>query len=243
MEKARSLSLNSRNIYISTEKLLKKADKVKLAARSDTGVFAAQLLLIRRKLKHRGLALIRPGDPDWFNIKEATKLATEFSNEFSLEPKIGYRIYIETGMGMMKNFSVFKFRSIHAAICNRYEAMQEIQQDKRPDLTEKMHNFYLAIISEKVGFTQHYKNNPEKYVYFKRAREEAERVGINPRQYIQAQFGAFEWKSGIPDPMQLVGTKAIERVQRYAFENQIQIGKRSGIDFKNIKRAKNNTGE
>jgi len=238
MGKAKVHSLNSRSVYVSNEKLLKKAEKVKLASRSDTGMFAQQLLLMRRKAKHRGLRLMKPGDTDWFNIKEVTKMATEFSNEFSMPTKIGYREYIQLGLGMMKNFSVFKFKSIHSAICNKYEAIQEIEQDKSPEDTKKIHDFYIAIISEKVGYTQSYINQPEKYIYFIKAKEEARSIGISYKEYIKAQFGAFEWKSGIPDPMQLTGVKARDRVQRYAFENGIKIGKQNLINFKNIKHAK-----
>ena len=242
VEKAKSLSLNSRNVYVTNDKLLKKADKVQLASRSNTGMFAQQLILIRRKLKHRGLQLIKPGTPDWINLKEVTKLATEFSNEFSMNIKQGYREYIETGMGMIKNFSIFKFKGIHAAICNRYEVLQEIREDSKPDSTELIHNYYLGIISEKTGLTQGYKAIPEKYVYFIRARKEADKLGIGLKDYIKAQFGAFEWKSGIPDPMQLVGVKAVERVQKYAYENGIKLGPQSRtINFKQIKGAKKET--
>lgn len=236
VEKAKTYSINSRSVYVTNDKLLKKTDKVQLANRSNTGTFAMQLLLVRRKLKHRGLQLIKPGDNDWLGLKEVTKLATEFCNEASINTKQGYRDYIEIGMGMMKNFSVFKFKSIHSAICNRYEAIQEIQKDRTPEETEKIHSHYLSVISEKVGFTQGYKDIPEKYVCFVKAKEEAHKLGISAKQYIQAQFGAFEWKSGIPDPMQLTGIKAIERVQRYAFENQIKLGPQSrSINFKKIK--------
>lgn len=244
VERAKSLSVASRSIHVTNDKLLQKTEKLKLATRSNTGMFAQMLLLIRRKLKHRGLQLIQPTSPEWLNLKEVSKLATEFCNEFEYERKEGYKVYIETGLSMMKNFSIFKFKNIHGAICNRVEALQEIKEDRSPEDTRKAHDAYLSIISEKVGYAQDYKDNPEKYKFFIKAKDEAAELGVSARQYIQAQFSAFEWKSGIPDPMQLVGPKARERVQKWAFENNITLGRKSnqGIKFDLIrgKKSKHN---
>jgi len=238
VEKAKSYSLSSRAVYVTNDKLLKKTEKMQLANRSNTGMFAQMLLLVRRQAKHRGLQLIGPGSPEWFNLKEACKLATEFCNEFEMGLKEGYKEYLTTGMGMMKNFSIFKFKTIHAAICNRVEAVQEIKRDRSPDDTKQAHDYYLAIISERVGLVQDYTASPEKYQFFIKAKDEAHLLGISVKQYMQAQFGAFEWKSGIPDPMQLVGTKARERVQRWAFEKGIKLGRQGSkaINFHKIKK-------
>lgn len=238
LTKGRPYRLSSRSITITNDKLLKKTDKLKLAGASDTAAFAQTLLLIRRQLKHKGLTLIQPGEPEWFNIKEACKLATEFCNEFQIPNKTGYKEYIKIGMSMMKNFSVFKFKGLHSAICNRYEAIQKINQDPTPSKTQEAHDNYIAIISEKVGFAQGYNDNPEKYQYFIEVKNEAAKFKISTKSYIKSQFNGFDWRSGIPDPMQLVGIKAVERLQRWAFENNQMLGKnsKSGIDFKKIKR-------
>lgn len=238
LEKAKSFSIPSRSISVTNDKLDKKVNKLKLAGRSDTAIFAQLLLLLRRKLKHRGITLIQPGDADWLNLKEGCKLATDFCNEFQIQIKEGYKEYISIGLSMMKNFSIFKFKNLHSAICNIYEARLEIESDKYPEQTKKAHDLYLAMISEKVGYSQGYENVPEKYKYFIYVVDICRKFGITLREYLKSQFSAFDWRNGIPDPMQLSGDKAIERLQRYAYENQIHLGQKKGIiDFKSIKKS------
>lgn len=212
---------------------------MKLVNRTDTGVFAQMLLLVRRQMKHRGLRLIQPGEPEWFNIKDACKLATDFCNEFQISLKDGYKEYLKIGASKMKNFSINKFKSLHAVICNEYEAIQIIKQDKTPSETEDCHDYYLAHIANKIGYSQGYKGNPEKYKYFIEAKQSAKELCISTKVYIAAQFKGFEWNDSIPDPAQLVGTKALDRVQKYAFENGVTLGKKqTTIDFKQIKSNK-----
>lgn len=232
-------SIASRSITITNDKLLKKTDKLKLAGRSDTSIFAQMLLYSRRKLKHRGLQLIEPGSNDWFNLKETCKLATDFCNEFQIPIKQGYQVYLNIGLPMMKNFSIFKFKTLHASICNKYEAQLKISADNNATKTKEAHDIYLAIISEKIGYSQGYEDNPEKYQYFVDVAADAKRYGISIKQYLRSQFDAFDWRAGVPDPAQLVGTKAGDRLQKWAFSNNIMLGsKKVAVDFKNIKKKR-----
>jgi hypothetical protein len=236
VKKAKSLSVSSRSVYANNNKLEKKVEKLKLASRSDAGKFAQALLLIRRKFKHRGLQLIGPTDTEWLILKDICVGATEFCNEFGFKLELGYREYITIAMGMMKNFSLNKFKSLHGPICNIFEAQSEIQRDKSPERTSKAHDFYVATIHEKIGFAKGYDTVPEKFVYFIRMVGLADSMGIDTRTYIKAQFAGMDWRGGIPDPMQLVGDKALQRVQQYCFEHNIKLGKQSqGIDYSKIK--------
>lgn len=238
MLRAKTYSIPSRSITVTNDKLLKKTDKLKLSARSDTAKFAQLLHYNRRALKHRGLQLIEPGSSDWFGLKEVAKLATDFCNEFQIEIKSGYAEYIKLGLPMMKNFSIYKFKTIHSGICNKYEALQEILQDDTPARTKEAHDVYIAIISEKVGFSQGYQNIPEKYKYFIEVKKEAKKFSLSIKQYLQAQFSSFDWRSGVPDPAQLTGAKAVDRLQRWAFENSIKLGnKKTQVDFKAIRKG------
>lgn len=237
VDRSKSLAVTSRIILVSNNKLEKKAEKLKLANRSNTSKFAQLLLHIRRQNKHRGIQLSRPGDKDWLDIKEVCNIATEFSNEMGIKLEEGYKEFITIGLTMMKHYSIYKFKSITNAIYSRYEATQEIGQDKTPDKTLEAHNTYLALISERTGFSQGYRDVPEKYQYFKKAKEEAIRMGVTIKTYIKSQFSAFEFKQSIPDPAQLVGHKAIERLQRYCFEHGIEMGnKKVVVNFETIKK-------
>lgn len=240
MDRGKSYTANARGVYASNNKIEKKVEKLKLAARSDTAIFANILLLTRRQLKHRGIFLIKPGDKDWLDLKTACVLATEFCNEFQMSAKMGYKKYLDIALPMMKNFSLFKFKSMHPSICNKYEATQIIEQDKTPQQTKDCHDIYLANISERIGYSQGYESIPEKYRYFIEAKQEAKKFGVSNKVYITAQFAGFEWANTVPDPAQLVGTKALDRLQKYAYENNIKLGSKEKpkVNFKKIKRKK-----
>lgn len=235
--RAKTKSLSSRLIVVTNDKLLKQSEKVKLARRDDASIFAQQLLLIRRKYKHRGIQLINPGDVQWLQIKEVCKLATEFCNEFQIALKEGYRIYCEMGIQLMKNYSLARFKNLHATIYQRYECMVEIQEDKWPQTTELIYSYYLKKVNEKIGWvSNNFKEDPTKYVYFVRVRKEAQQLNLKPQTYIDAQFAGLEWANAIPDPSQMIGLKATERLMKYCYENDITTKpEKKQIDFSKIK--------
>lgn len=236
--RGKQYSCSFRSIYSSNNKVEKKVEKLKLESRSHAGIFAQALTLLRRKKKHRGVKLISPGDKDWLALKEVCKDATEFSNEFGIQIKMGYRIYVEIALEMMNGFSLHKFKNLHASIISKYEAIQEIQNDRYPKVTQEAHNLFIRIVSEKIGYAQGYTDNPDKYRYFVQVAKTAKEINIPVETYIRAQFHAFDWRSAIPEPTQLAGQKAKERVMKYCFEHNIQIKKESKkIDFSQIKKA------
>lgn len=238
VEAAKTKSLSSRSLYSSNAKMQQKSDKIKLIGRSETGIFAQLLLLIRRKNHHRGLRLIQPVDSEWVNLKETCKLATEFSNEFGLNIKVGYTEYLTIGISKMKNFSLFKFKSMHTTICNYYDCTQEIQRDRTPGKTTILYELYLRKVNERLGWEHNdYKENPEKYVCFVRAKIACEKFKIRLEDYIKAQFAAMEWgdKQIVPDPHQIYGDKAIERVRKYCYENNITMKQEKKLNFSKIK--------
>lgn len=237
LEKAKGKSCSSRAIYSSNAKIEQKVEKIKLTGRSETALFAQILLLTRRKLFHRGLQLITPGTKEWFEIKEASKLAVDFCNEFGLPLKQGFTYYLDIGMVKMKNFSMHKFKSLHTSICKTFDATQELLQDKTPALTEECYKIYTALINDKIGFMyDDYKNNPEKYVCFMKAKQTALKFKTTMKVYIKSQFVGMEYHGGVPDPFQLYGDKAIERLRKYLYENNIDIRDSKKIDFKKIKK-------
>lgn len=217
---------------------MKKAEKVQLARRDNASVFAQQLTLIRRKFKHRGISLVRPGESQWLEIKEICSLATEFCEEFQLKLVDGYREYCQIGIGLMKTYSLQRFKQLHATIFSRYECMNEIQADKFPDTTGLIYKYYLKKVHEKMGWSaNNFKEDPTKYVYFVRVRKEAESLGIKATTYVDAQFAGLEWANAMPDPSQMVGLKATERLMKYCYENDITTkpqGQKK-IDFAKIK--------
>lgn len=238
LARGKRYSLSHRMVYVSNDKLLKKAAKLKVTNQSDAGLFAQLLVLQRRALKHRGIMQLSPGDQDWWTLKEITQQATEFCSEFGIGQKEGYKEYIKIGLGMMKNYSISKFKQLHSAIVNRFEAMVELMEDKNSQQTEVAYLTYTKIMNERTGMLiEDYKNIPEKLVCFKRAKDDALRLNIPVKLFISAQFEAMALQNRIPDPLQLYGDKAIGRVRKYCAENQIKVTPEKSINFKAIKNA------
>lgn len=240
VEEAKSYSLVNRSIQVTNAKLKRDTDKVQMAGRDSTAIFVGVIHLLRRQMKHRGLILPKPGSPEWLNYKEVTSLATEFCNEFGFSQKEGFKKYAEIGISKIQNFSIFKFKNLHEAIFKEYDATAKIGNDRNAKLTFQAHNYYTKLVQERIGFCQGYSKDPVKYACFIDAVKTAIEFGIDPRTYIKAQFAGFDWRSGIPDPLQLNGVKAIERLQSYCFEQGIKLGKENQdkkINFNKIKNA------
>ncbi len=228
----RNYNLSHRGILNSTKAMDNKVERLTASTKSDASLFAHLLLLERRRLKHRGISLIKPGDREWLELKATCKLATEFCKEFGLARKEGYLQYIKLGLSKVNKYTITKLKLLHPTICSYYDAYQELEMDPSPSKTEEVYVYYNKCINEKVGWEHNdYKTNPEKYVCFKRAKEEADRLHIEYTVYIRAQFWAMEYRSGIPDPHQLYGEKAIERLRKYCYENKINMGNTKKFTF------------
>lgn len=233
---ARGLALSHRKITVTNDKLKRDANRVSASSRSNTSLFCKLLVIIRKQHKHRGIQVPKAGTPEFLMHKEVTKLATEFCNEFGIKIEEGYKEYIKLALPKMKNYSIHKFKQLHAAIIREYEALLEIRSDKNPQATQKAHSYYLRLVNERTGFAQGYEKQPEKYAAFVQISATAKQYGVTIEDYIQSQFYAFEWKSGIPDPLQMYGEKAVERLQKYCYEKGIKPSEKTKtINFSAIK--------
>jgi len=228
----------NRMIYVSNDKLQRTATKIVKTGISETELFSQILTYERKRMRHRGIRVSKIGDPDWLQVKEAASLAADFCNEFELEKKEGFIEYVRQGLSMMKNYSIQKFKTLHGPICKKYECIQELQLDPTPHKTEEMFTLYYNTVNEKAGFCPNYKEQPEKYIGFKRAVDTAKELNTSIKLYLRAQFYSLEWASGIPDPLSLYGNLAKERVTKYAFENGIKIREEKKVNLKKIRRVK-----
>lgn len=223
MKRAKSYSLNSRNVMITNDKLEKKAKKIIQSSRKDADLFAQLIYAIRKSKKHRGISMMKPGGKDWDILKEVAASALYFTNEFNLKKRDGFIEYITIGMNKMKKFSLLKFKNLNESISETYDADTEIKEDDESDITEAMYNIYFQTILSNTGIPDESKDIPERYVWFVRARIEAENLNIDPLIYIKAQFAGLDFANSIPHPTQLVGVKARDRVMRYAYKNKINL--------------------
>lgn len=215
LKRGKTYSLVNRNILATNDRVEKKTVKLIKSKREDAIVFAELLLLIRRKRKHRSVKLIKAGDKNWGMIKEITGNALEFNEQFGFKRKEGFSNYIDIALDKMQKFGLPKIIGMDEAISITAEAMIAIADDKQPHLTQQLVEIYDSKIIEKIGSSFNYESMPDKFQYFIKAKDEALSMRLSVEKYMKAQFYGFEWKSGIPDPIQLTGIKAKERVQKY----------------------------
>jgi len=220
---AKTHSINTRTITVSNERMEEKAMKIMKAERNDTDVLAQILYSVRKKLKHRGIVPIKAGSKDWGVLKEITSQALDFTNEFGLTRRYGFLRYIEIGLSKMQNFALNKLPSMYEGICERHQAMVEIEKDSDSTMTEEMYKYYCSKIIENTGIHDNLKEIPEKFVWFVRARAEAEKLNLSVKVYMKAQFEGLDFTKGIPHPTQLVGAKAKERVIRHCYKEGIKV--------------------
>lgn len=226
----------NRSILVSNAKVEKKVDNVLKSSQSDTMLMAVLIKMTRISLGHRGVSEIKSGSRDWGVVKQITAAALEFCSVFDLPKKEGFTKYLKIGMGKMAKFGLTKYLSMKESIFTSHESYLEIISDKWPNNTKNTHNEYVSRIFNNTGLTNDYTKNPEKYVYFVRVTKYCIESGLSHKQYLEAQFNGIGFKDSYPDPAQLIGDKATERLNRYLFEHKIKIREKTKqtTDWKKI---------
>lgn len=224
MQAGKLYPLNHRKILATNQNLAKKAEKLNLSHTDKAMLFSQVLTMCRKQLRHVGINIIKPGSKDWLMIKEGAKLALSFCEDFDLPQKKGYTIYCNIGLEKMSKFALTKFNTLHPQICEAYKATLDMKGIS-VEATERVHKLYRQKIIDRTGSCIDYSKTPEKYIYFSTVALKCKELGLSIEHYIQAQFEGLEWAQGIPEPTQLVGIKAEERLQRYMFKNKIKAGK------------------
>lgn len=220
--RSRQHSLTARSLFVDKAKLVKSTSKVVMSSRDDASVFAHLLNLHRKQLHHRGISIIKVGSRDWLMIKEITKLANDFCEDFQLKRGMGYQAYIKLTLFRMGNkFNLNKFNSLHQTICDDHQANRDILHDITPQMTQIVQFQYEKRLGEK-GIVRDYSKEPSKYIFFIKVKEECQKYGVTIAHYIQAQFEGLEWANAIPEPNQLIGDKAIDRLNRFLIKNHIK---------------------
>jgi hypothetical protein len=226
IKRARPHSLSNRAIVASTDRIEKKMDKIMGSTTGDADLMARMVVAVRRQLKHKGVQQIKPASRDWDTIKAMSQQANQFCEDFEIHVKrLGYIAYLRAGISKMQQFSLRKFTNLYQAICDYYQATLVIESDENTELTKKIHDYYKKKVALKTGIMNSYKDRPEKYQVFVEVRRLCKNLTVDPAIYIDAQFDGLEKFNALPDPTQLMGQKAKERLQKYMFDNNISIRK------------------
>lgn len=212
-----------RSITISNDRVQKHANKVMKASRDDTYKVAQLIFFTRQQLKHRGIQVIKPGSKDWEMVKEITDNAINFCNEFSFNKDVGFKKFILIALKKMNKVALNRIPSMYSAICETHMAMDIIENDGNSLGTETLYKVYQSKVIMEAGLMNDYRKLPDKYQYFVKAREVADKYNVNYEDYVIAQFEGLEFTGNYPDPVQLTGEKALERLTKYLHKNNIRV--------------------
>lgn len=220
--KARQLSVDTRSITTTSRKITKKANNIALASNGDANLAADILYSVQIQLKHRGVKKIDENNTRfWPLCKKLADVCNTFCNDFGLETRAGYIKYIKIGFSRMDNTRNYLNRLISMAqnITESYQAVQDINHDTNPIETASIHDHYCTEIISRTGIKVDYHEKPEMYIYFVKVRQFCEEEGIDPEDWIDAQFDGLEWCNGIPDPDKLLKGKCKEYYVKYMYKN------------------------
>lgn len=225
--RAKRYACDNRIVTISNEKVNRDIKRKLTSSKGDTYLLSEIVYSVRIKLKHRGVGKVTEADRDWLQLKELTKLVNQFCEEFNLPKRAGYIKYIEIAFSKITTMRAYlsKFISMYQVITAEYDATLELKSVSNPTELKEAHDYFVRKISDRTGISNNFLNRPDKMVAFSRMSKLCDELNVDTETFIDAQFDALEWCSGIPTPEQLYGDKAIERLNSYLFENKISVGK------------------
>lgn len=220
--KARQSSLDHRSVVGENKKVQTQAIRRASGSIGDANLLADIIYSTRVQLKHIGVTKIKQTDAQWASVKELVPVVNEFCQKFGFEPRHGYIEFVTTGVKLMSqakrvnyNFCANWLHQRVNWIMDVYEAEKEVKEDKYPKFTREVYEHYTKEILDRVGINNTYDKNPQEYVWFVRARNLADEIGIDYETFVQAQFYALEFCNGIPKIEDLSNDKARQRVINY----------------------------
>lgn len=222
MKEARSYSLDHRSIGGENKKVRNQAIRRASSNIGDANLLADIIYSTRIKLKHLGVSKIKQTDAQWASVKELVPIVNEFCQRFGFESRNGYIEFVTTGLKLMAqakrvnyNFCANWLHQRVNWILDVYQSEKEVKDDKYPVLTRELYEYYTREILDRVGISNIHDKNPQEYVWFVRARELADNLGVDYETFVQAQFYALEFCNGIPKIEDLSNDKARQRVITY----------------------------
>lgn len=222
---AKGISCNSRSINVTNNKTKDKVDKVLRSDKADSLLLSDIIFIARKKLKHRGITKINQDHKDWPQLKKLSQCCIQFCNEFELSRRKGFIEYINIGMSKINSTRSYigKLINMQESISNEYEVKILISQDTDSQTTKDIHDLYTSLIMKNTNISINYINQPLKYIKFKEVNDLTKELNIPYDIYLKAQFEGLLWADSYPEPAQLIGDRAIERLNKYMYEKKIKV--------------------
>lgn len=243
IQAARKHQLSGRKLLSTNKKITQKANVIAKSPLEDAMIMAKAIYLNRSRLHHKGIEIAKPASRDFTIIKSITAHAIEFRDEFKFKnTTAAFMAYISFYLdiiGKQGKFNLITLQNKAESIFNHYRGIIELEKDPNKKSTYTAYYWYRENVVKAIGeMLTDYTKIPDKYKYFVQVSAECKRLKVSTNTYINAQFEGLAWTKGIPEPAQLVGDKAMERLQKYLYSHAKEEPKEVGPNKKNIKSLK-----
>lgn len=231
--RAKNDSLNNRVVTVTNNKVEGKIKTLLKAKESDSELLANLIYHIRRsKTKLYTSKKITKDSRDYKALKELTVVCLEFCETFGLGKRQGFMKYLDIGIPKISSSMNFVHKLVNMAetIYTEYEAIKRLEQDKNWVETKAICDLYIGLIAEKTGVVNNYKDKPLVYQKFMEVAEITDNLDVPVEIYLKAQFHGLSWTDSYPEPHQLVNEKALERLNKYLYENKISLKNKAPED-------------
>lgn len=244
---ARNQSVDHRSQY--TSKQRKRFEKTisTNSTMASTNLLTDLFYSIQVKKKIIGASKIKQSDTQWVQAKQVVVYADQFCEAFHLEQREGYikflNIAIEYGNNSKKKSFNYRYffswlSRCAADVVEYYRMTNEVNEDSSPEETQRIYDIYRIRVVEMTGipFNIDRTKNPKDWSHFIQAREQADQMGVDYEDYIDAQFAALEFCHGVPNIKDLYGDVAQSRLVKYTSKmGGVRELPNSNIDWNNFK--------
>lgn len=152
---------------------------------------------------------VRKTDAHYITLKEITHQALTFCNLYDIENLTeGFKAYLSIGYELLKSkYSIYRLKGHGQRIMDYYGAIKIIKDDAYPDKTTEMYGAWKLAVIKYFGHSLDI-TDPQKYMYFVKAREDADQMKADYKDWIFAQFEKWSFLNSIPEFSQYSGEQA-----------------------------------
>lgn len=190
------------------------ASAAKINAKKITDASAQKSYAILVELRSAGKAMMRmikPGQPGWPDVLEASQAADMFVQRFDIaDVNAGHRMYYKVAIEILgANFNLKSLATQYEKVCNRFQEDVDLFQCKDLTKVKEMMDLYIRL----ARLTKQSANSlASQKIWFVRAYNQAIELGVDPLNFIQIQFDQMAWANVNPTPRQLSGEQAFNRL-------------------------------
>lgn len=244
VKRSKNSQLTNRKLVVSNEKLFKKATTVVKSNVGDVELLNTLIYHIRKtKTKLYMREKYKPNSKDYTQLKELANICNNFCNDFGYDKKEGYTKYLMESIPKITSTLnyVGKLINMVEKVYSVYTNNILIDNDDNPKETKEIYEYYIGKIATKTGLSYSY--NQDHFVKFIEVRKLTDELDVPYNIFIDAQFDGLAWADSYPEPSQLTGEKALERLNKYMFKNKQRVNntksKENNIKDKLLKLKKN----